>query len=171
MEDRWSDEEAARCVARYAGAHGEALALRTYSSRLIGAEPGLVLHGGGNTSVKDVRTNLFGEEAQTLLVKASGVDLAAIEPEGHVALWLTPLQRLRELPDFSDEAMINELRAHMLDHGAPNPSIETLVHAFVPGAFKTTGSDLIRELHDRMVMNRRRVAESRAQPVTTRRAA
>jgi rhamnose utilization protein RhaD (predicted bifunctional aldolase and dehydrogenase)/NADP-dependent 3-hydroxy acid dehydrogenase YdfG len=135
MENRWSDEAAAECVARYASNYSEALALRTYGSRLLGAEPDLVLHGGGNTSVKDVRRNLFGEDIEVLFVKASGADLADIEPEGHVGLQLQPLRRLSELQDLSDAAMVNQLRAQVLDQRAPNPSIEALVHAFVPGRF------------------------------------
>ena len=85
MENRWRDEGAAECIARYGAEHGEDLALCLYASRLIGADPGLVLHGGGNTSFKGQRADILGELKQALFVKASGHDLATIEPEGLVA--------------------------------------------------------------------------------------
>jgi rhamnose utilization protein RhaD (predicted bifunctional aldolase and dehydrogenase)/NAD(P)-dependent dehydrogenase (short-subunit alcohol dehydrogenase family) len=134
MRSRWSDAEAEAFVARHAPAHGEALALRTYSSRLIGAEAGLVLHGGGNTSLKGVRTTRLGESVATLFVKASGHDLATIEPEAHVPLALESLRRLLALPELSDAAMADELSLCLLDARAPAPSIEALVHAVIPGA-------------------------------------
>jgi rhamnose utilization protein RhaD (predicted bifunctional aldolase and dehydrogenase)/NAD(P)-dependent dehydrogenase (short-subunit alcohol dehydrogenase family) len=135
MKNQWSERAAAEFVARYAPRCGEDLALRTYSSRLIGAEPALVLHGGGNTSVKGVRTTVLGERAEALFIKASGHDLATIEPEGHVAVDLGYLRRLRALTELSDAAIVNELRTHVFDHRVPSPSIETPVHAFIPGRF------------------------------------
>ena len=89
MRSRWSSKEATRFVARYGAKWGEPLALRTYSSRLLGAEPTLVLHGGGNTSVKALWTDVFGEDVDALFVKASGADMATIEPSGHVGLELS----------------------------------------------------------------------------------
>ena len=133
MENRWSDVEARQFVERYGVEHGEELALRTYTSRLIGTEPSLVLHGGGNTSVKGTLPNLFGETAAALFIKASGQDLATIAPEGHVPVDLAYLQRLHEVEDLSDGALLNELRTHLLDHRSPTPSIETPVHACLPG--------------------------------------
>ena len=135
MDNRWSEQKAAESVARYAAQHGEDLALRTYSSRLLGSEPGLVLHGGGNTSVKGGVRSALGERVEALFIKASGQDLASIEPEGHVAVDLGHLRRLRELPELSDASMLNELRTHLFDHRAATPSIETPVHAFLPGRF------------------------------------
>jgi rhamnose utilization protein RhaD (predicted bifunctional aldolase and dehydrogenase)/NAD(P)-dependent dehydrogenase (short-subunit alcohol dehydrogenase family) len=135
MKNRWSDDAAAEHVARYAPQYGPDLALRTYTSRLIGAEPALVLHGGGNTSVKGFYTNVLGERLEALFIKASGHDLATIGPEGHVAVDLRFLQRLRALPELSDEAIVNALRTHLFDHRSPTPSIETPVHAFIPGRF------------------------------------
>jgi rhamnose utilization protein RhaD (predicted bifunctional aldolase and dehydrogenase)/NAD(P)-dependent dehydrogenase (short-subunit alcohol dehydrogenase family) len=132
MRSRWSDADARRFVDTYAPRWGEALALRTYTSRLLGAEPALVLHGGGNTSVKDAVVTVLGEQVPALFVKASGRDLAAIEPEDHPAVDLTYVRRLRALEDLSDEALINELRTHLFDHRAPTPSLETPVHAFLP---------------------------------------
>ncbi len=136
MESRWSDAEAARAVARYADRGiGEDVALRTYSARLLGGDPRLVLHGGGNTSVKTSMRDVYGEEVRVLCVKGSGWDLAAIEPEGHPALRLEPLLRLRALDKLGDEEMVNVQRANLLDSAAPNPSVETLLHAFMPHKF------------------------------------
>jgi rhamnose utilization protein RhaD (predicted bifunctional aldolase and dehydrogenase)/NAD(P)-dependent dehydrogenase (short-subunit alcohol dehydrogenase family) len=134
--NRWSDAEAAEAIARY-GAQGvsEDLALRTYSARLLGADPDLVLHGGGNTSVKTTVTGLLGETIPVLCVKGSGWDLATIEPPGHPAVRLQELQALRALPALSDEEMVAAQRRNLIDPAAPNPSVEALLHAFLPHAF------------------------------------
>ena len=133
MESRWSDINAKELADKYG--EWDFVALRTYSSRLIGSEPSLVLHGGGNTSVKGFALNVFGDRVPALLVKASGHDLATIEPEGHPPLDLEYLRRLRALPDLSDEAMRNEIRTHLFRYDDPTPSIEALVHAFLPPRF------------------------------------
>ncbi len=135
MESRWSDREAAEYVERYAPRWGEALALRVYSSRLIGRDPDLVMHGGGNTSLKGKMKTLVGEEVDALFVKGSGWDLDAIEPPGLPAVDLSHLRKLRHLDRLSDEEMVNQLRIHLFDAGAPNPSVETLLHAFLPHRF------------------------------------
>ena len=135
MKSRWNDAEAARAVDDRKPDVSEALALRTYSARLLGADPSLVLHGGGNTSVKAKATTLFGETVDVLHVKGSGWDLATIEPPGHPAVRMAPLMRLLELPSMSDEQMVNELRLALLDAGAPTPSVETLLHAALPATF------------------------------------
>jgi rhamnulose-1-phosphate aldolase/alcohol dehydrogenase len=135
MKSRWSDIEARQFCDRYAPRWGEALALRVYTSRLIGADPDLVMHGGGNTSVKIVKENLLGDRVEALCVKGSGWDLDSIEPQGFPALDLSWLRRLRKLEDLSDEEMVNQLRTHLFDASAPNPSVETLLHAFLPHAF------------------------------------
>jgi rhamnose utilization protein RhaD (predicted bifunctional aldolase and dehydrogenase)/NAD(P)-dependent dehydrogenase (short-subunit alcohol dehydrogenase family) len=134
--NRWSDTDAQAAVAHY-GARGvsEALALRTYSARLLGADPELVLHGGGNTSLKTSVTDLLGDTIAVLCVKGSGWDLATIEPPGHPAVQLEPLLRLRALPSLSDEDMVAAQRRHLIDPAAPNPSVEALLHAFLPHAF------------------------------------
>src|SRR5438093_4874798 len=135
MKNRWSDAEARQYCDRYAPRWGEALALRVYTSRLIGAEADLVMHGGGNTSVKTARENLLGDRIDALCVKGSGWDLDSIEPEGFPALDLAWLRKLRKLEALSDEEMVNQLRTHLFDASAPNPSVETLLHAFLPHAF------------------------------------
>ncbi len=135
MRSRWSEDEADAFVVRYRVEWGEPLALRAYSSRLLGAEPGLVLHGGGNASVKALWENVLDEQIEALFVKASGADMATIGPEGHPGLELGYLRRLRALPALDDEAMVDQLRTRLLRADSPTPSIETLVHAFLPARF------------------------------------
>ena len=135
MNNRWSVKEAAEFVARYKAEWGEDLALRTYATRLLGAEPSLVLHGGGNTSVKGNCTNLLGEKKAALYVKASGFDMAVIEPEGHPGLDLEYLLKLRRLDELSNPRMLNELRTHLFDFKSATPSIESLAHALIPKQF------------------------------------
>ena len=133
MNSSWNEADAGAAVMRYAAqGAGADLALRTYSARLLGADPRLVLHGGGNTSVKTQARDLFGEAVDVLCVKGSGWDLATIEPAGHPAVRLSPLLRLRSLAALSDEAMVNQQRLNLLDAAAPTPSVETLLHAFIP---------------------------------------
>lgn len=135
MDFRWSDAEAEQFLSQFASEWGEDLALRTYTSRLLGSEKALVLHGGGNTSVKGDHVNVVGEQVSALYMKASGFDLAVIEPAGHPGLDLRNLHKLRSVSDFSDEEMVREIRTHLLDYRSPTPSIETLVHAFIPKKF------------------------------------
>jgi rhamnose utilization protein RhaD (predicted bifunctional aldolase and dehydrogenase)/NAD(P)-dependent dehydrogenase (short-subunit alcohol dehydrogenase family) len=133
MQSQWSDAEAERLVDDYAGRGvGRDLALRVYTSRLLGRDPKLVLHGGGNTSVKIVVRDLLDEEAEALCVKGSGWDMAAIEPAGLPAVRLASLHKLRSRETLSDEEMVRVQRANLIDPGAPNPSVETLLHAFLP---------------------------------------
>ncbi|MFL0753630.1 MAG: bifunctional aldolase/short-chain dehydrogenase, partial [Prochlorococcus sp.] len=124
-QNRWSESEAQAAIKSYA-AQGvsEDLALRTYTARLLGAEPQLVLHGGGNTSVKTSVREFLGEETAVLCVKGSGWDLATIEPPGHPAVRLEALQALRRLPALSDEEMVAAQRRNLIDPGSPNPSVE-----------------------------------------------
>ena len=136
MQSLWSDGDAERMVAFYAEQGiGRELAERVYSSRLLGSDPTLVLHGGGNVSVKTAAEDLLGETAEVLCVKGSGWDMAAIEPAGLPAVRLAPLRRLRECDALSDVDMVRVQRANLLDPGAPNPSVETLLHAFLPHKF------------------------------------
>ena len=135
MKSRWNDAEAARAVETRRPGVSELLALRTYSARLLGADASLVLHGGGNTSVKATATTIFGDAVDVLHVKGSGWDLATIEPPGHPAVRMASCRRLLELPDMTDEQMVNELRLALLDASAPTPSVETLLHATLPARF------------------------------------
>lgn len=149
MPSRWSDDDAKRAVDAWGAKWGEILALRTYSARLLGADPSLVLHGGGNTSAKGTARRITGEHVDVLWIKGSGWDLATIEPPGHPAVELAPLRRLRALDDLEDEAMVNEQRTRLLDASAPNPSIECLLHAFLPFAFVDhTHADAVLALAD-----------------------
>jgi rhamnose utilization protein RhaD (predicted bifunctional aldolase and dehydrogenase)/NAD(P)-dependent dehydrogenase (short-subunit alcohol dehydrogenase family) len=136
MRSLWSDGDAAAMVARYGESGiGRDVALRVYTSRLLGGDPRLVLHGGGNTSVKTVLPDLLGEPAEVLCVKGSGWDMADIEPPGLPAVRLAPIRTLRARNALSDEDMVRIQRANLLDPGAPNPSVETLLHAFLPQKF------------------------------------
>jgi rhamnose utilization protein RhaD (predicted bifunctional aldolase and dehydrogenase)/NAD(P)-dependent dehydrogenase (short-subunit alcohol dehydrogenase family) len=136
MKSRWSDSEAEAMVRHYAGTGvGRDLALRVYTSRLLGQDPLLVLHGGGNTSVKTRVTDLSGDETDVLCVKGSGWDMGNIEPQGHPAVRMAPLLKLRARETLSDEDMVRHQRAYLIDPGAPNPSVETLLHAFLPHKF------------------------------------
>ncbi|MCC6608244.1 MAG: bifunctional aldolase/short-chain dehydrogenase [Burkholderiales bacterium] len=127
MESLWRDDEASRF-------EGE-LGLRVYTSRLLGREKSLVLHGGGNTSVKLVERNRFGEDEAILYVKGSGWDLETIEPAGFSPVRLAHVQRLAALERLSDPDMVNELVTHMTRAAAPPPSIETILHGCVPFKF------------------------------------
>ena len=135
MESRWSDEEAQGYIERYRERCNADVALRVYSSRLIGGDSTLVLHGGGNTSVKTTVKDDLGRDTEVLCVKGSGWDLGDIEPEGLPAVRLEPLRALRHLESLSDEEMVNAQRTRLLDASAPNPSVETLLHAFLPHRF------------------------------------
>ena len=136
MESLWNDGDAERAVARYhQQGVDEDLALRVYTTRLLGGVPSLVLHGGGNTSVKTQARDTAGDEVEVLCVKGSGWDMASIEPPGLPAVRLAPLRRLTALDRLSDEDMVNAQRTNLLDASAPNPSVETLLHAFLPHKF------------------------------------
>ncbi len=149
MESLYDPEAAAAFVQELAGTASEELALRTYTARLLGRDPSLVLHGGGNTSVKSSARTALGDVLEVIHVKGSGHDLATIGPEGHPAVRLEPLKRLRALDKMSDEAMVNELRTNLLDASAPNPSVETLLHALLPARFVDhTHADAILALAD-----------------------
>ena len=134
MRNQWDEYQAKATVAQYKDV-SEDIALRVYTSRLIGADPSLVLHGGGNTSVKSVTTNTIGEKVNVLYVKGSGWDLDTLEPPGLPGVQLDHLVKLRKLDCLNDENMVNEQRTHLLDAASPNPSVETLLHAFLPHKF------------------------------------
>lgn len=136
IENRWDEAEARR----FQDAAGDdpaarELALRVYSSRIIGQDPDLVMHGGGNTSLKAQARDVFGDLVDVLHIKGSGWDLETIKAEGMPAVRMAPLARLRGLTALSDEAMVNVQRANLLDSTAPNPSVETLLHAWIPQTY------------------------------------
>src|SRR5215470_19745699 len=133
MKSRWVDSDAQAVVDEMAsrGIAGD-LALRLYTTRLLGQDPQLVLHGGGNTSLKTRLPDLLGEATDVLCVKGSGHDMARIEPAGLPAVRLAPLLRLRGRSALTDEEMVRIQRACLVDPMAPNPSVETLLHAFLP---------------------------------------
>lgn len=137
-DNKWNDADAENWVAQKTAdmetvtEADRELALRVYSSRLIGSDPDLVMHGGGNTSVKVVRPDLFGRSQNVLHVKGSGWDLDSLQAEGMPGVRMDTLIDLRALDGLSDEEMVNVQRANLLDSSAPNPSVETLLHAYLP---------------------------------------
>src|SRR5436853_5672046 len=112
MQSGWTDRDAEAAVARYANL-GRDLALRVYTTRLLGRDPKLVLHGGGNTSVKTVLLDLMGEEAEVLCIKGSGGDMAAIEPAGLPAVRLKRLRKLRERTAVADRDLVRIKRENL----------------------------------------------------------
>ena len=136
MKSAWVDRDAEAAVDHYAAAGvARDLALRVYTTRLLGQDPKLVLHGGGNTSVKTRLADLNGDTVDVLCVKGSGWDMGTIEPPGLPAVRLDPLKKLRSRAALTDEDMVRVQRANLIDPAAPNPSVETLLHAFLPHAF------------------------------------
>ncbi|OCP35859.1 bifunctional aldolase/short-chain dehydrogenase [Ensifer sp. LC163] len=133
MKSRWSETEFARVVDTYVNAGiNRDLAIRTYTTRLLGSDPELVLHGGGNTSVKTTFTEMDGSEVAVLCVKGSGWDMGTIEPAGLPAVRLEPLQAMVKFPTLSDDDMVMLQRRLLLDPAAPNPSVEAILHANLP---------------------------------------
>ena len=163
MQSRYVEADASQFIERYASKGiAEDVALRVYTTRLLGNDPKLVLHGGGNTSVKTRTTDLMGDAADVLCVKGSGWDMGSIEPAGLPAVRLEALKKLRARDALTDEEMVAVQRANLIDPMAPNPSVETLLHAFVPHKFvdhtqstavlslidQTNGVELCREVYD-----------------------
>jgi rhamnose utilization protein RhaD (predicted bifunctional aldolase and dehydrogenase)/NAD(P)-dependent dehydrogenase (short-subunit alcohol dehydrogenase family) len=136
MKSRWVDSEAAHFVARGAETGLEPdLTLRLYTTRLLGSDPKLVLHGGGNTSLKTLARDPLGREFEVLRIKASGADMATIEVQDLPALRLAPLRDLRAVETIADEDLVAIERANLIDPAAPNPSVEVMLHAFLPHTF------------------------------------
>lgn len=128
MKSLWNDADAAQFGA-------DDLAMRVYSSRLLGSSADLVMHGGGNTSVKGTARDFFGNDVEVLYVKGSGWDLKTIEEPGFPAIRLHETRQLAELDELSDTDMTQQLRVQMLDPGAPSPSVEAILHAILPAKF------------------------------------
>jgi len=124
MHNRWNDTTATQCATP--------LDLRIYTSRLLGADPALVLHGGGNTSVKIAAQNLFGDSETILYIKGSGHDIGTIDRRGFAPCRLEPLVRMGQLAELSDAAMVNAMRCALTDSSAPTPSVEAILHAIIP---------------------------------------
>lgn len=133
MQNLWSDAELKNLAQEFSLERPE-LVERLYASRLLGKEPALILHGGGNSSLKAPGKNVFGDELECIYVKASGFDMAQLSPAGLPGLGLEGLKQLERLEELDDVTMTNEVRRHLLDPQAANPSIETLVHAWIPAA-------------------------------------
>ena len=131
MENLYNPDDAQQFIQQSTVDFDE-LALRVYTSRLIGSNSHLVLHGGGNTSVKCRIKNIVDEEIDVLFVKGSGWDLSTITPEGFAGLVLDPIRKMRNLDFLSDEEMENQLAINRIDSRSPNPSVEALLHAFLP---------------------------------------
>jgi rhamnose utilization protein RhaD (predicted bifunctional aldolase and dehydrogenase)/NAD(P)-dependent dehydrogenase (short-subunit alcohol dehydrogenase family) len=127
MNSLWNDKEANEFKTD--------LDLRVYTSRLLGRDSSLVLHGGGNTSVKSTATNLFGETEDILYVKGSGWDLATIEAEGFAPVKMEMLLKMAELKELNDTDMVKYQRLAMTNPSAPNPSVEAILHAVIPYKF------------------------------------
>src|SRR5438477_8263709 len=127
MKNLWDQAAASQCTSD--------LELRVYSSRLLGQDTTLVLHGGGNTSVKITERNVVGEEEQILYVKGSGWDLETIEVNGFAPVRMAHLLKLAQLDQLSDPQMVSELATQITRPGAPAPSVETILHAVLPHKF------------------------------------
>ncbi len=141
MQSLWNEQEAA-------GFKGD-LAQRVYTSRLLGRDKSLVLHGGGNTSVKLRETNLVGDDEEILYVKGSGWDLEFIEEAGFSPVRMAHLLKLAQLERLSDPQMVNELATHMTRAAAPAPSVETILHALLPHKYVDhTHSDSVLAITD-----------------------
>jgi rhamnose utilization protein RhaD (predicted bifunctional aldolase and dehydrogenase) len=133
MKSRWLDSEFTSTVEGYAakGVNRD-LAVRTYTTRLLGSDPELVLHGGGNTSVKTTFKEMDGTEVEVLCVKGSGWDMGTIEPQGLPAVRLQPLQAMIGFETLSDDDMVMLQRRLLIDPASPNPSVEAILHAILP---------------------------------------
>ena len=127
MINRWNDEQASQYTTD--------LELRVYTSRLLGQDSSLVLHGGGNTSVKITENNIFGEPEEILYVKGSGWDLETIEAPGFTPIRLDHLKKLATLSSLSDLDMVNEMKTHQTNASSPTGSVEAILHAALPFKF------------------------------------
>jgi rhamnose utilization protein RhaD (predicted bifunctional aldolase and dehydrogenase)/NAD(P)-dependent dehydrogenase (short-subunit alcohol dehydrogenase family) len=151
LKNNWSNTEAKKYIKKYKSlGHSKDLALRVYTTRLLGRNSELVLHGGGNTSVKTISRDIDGKNYDVLCVKGSGWDMAEIEPEGLPAVKLQPLLALKNKKKLSDEDMVSYQKRNLMDIKSPNPSVETFLHAFLPFKFVDhTHSDAIMKVTNR----------------------
>ena len=136
MKNKWSSKEAKKYITKYKKDKiTEDLALRVYSTHLLGREKELVLHGGGNTSVKTITKNIFSKEIEVMHIKGSGWDMGTIDHPGLPAVELNPLKETINLKKLDDFEMVNLQRKCLISSSSPNPSVETLLHAFLPHKF------------------------------------
>jgi rhamnose utilization protein RhaD (predicted bifunctional aldolase and dehydrogenase)/NAD(P)-dependent dehydrogenase (short-subunit alcohol dehydrogenase family) len=136
MKSAWVDRDAQAMVAQGAAAGIDRdFALRIYTTRLLGRNPKLVRHGGGNTSLKTRMRDRLGEEVEVLRVKGSGADMATIEPAGFSTVRLAPMRKLRAFDAIDDVDLVAVERANLIDATAPNPSVEMMLHALLPQTF------------------------------------
>ncbi len=151
MKNNWSNLEAKKYIKKYTKlGHSKDMALRVYTTRLLGRNSELVLHGGGNTSVKTSIKDIDGKNYDVLCVKGSGWDMAEIEPAGLPAVKLNPLLALKNKKYLSDEDMVAYQKRNLIDIKSPNPSVETFLHAFLPFKFVDhTHSDAIMDVTNR----------------------
>ena len=151
MKNNWSNLEAKQYIKKYTKlGHSKDMALRVYTTRLLGRNSKLVLHGGGNTSVKTSIKDIDGKHYDVLCVKGSGWDMAEIEPAGLPAVKLNPLLALKNKKYLSDEDMVAYQKRNLIDIKSPNPSVETFLHAFLPFKFVDhTHSDAIMDVTNR----------------------
>ena len=151
MKNNWLNSEAKKYIKKYKKlGHSKDMALRVYTTRLLGRNSKLVLHGGGNTSVKTSIKDIDGKNYDVLCVKGSGWDMAEIEPAGLPAVKLNPLLALKNKKYLSDEDMVAYQKRNLIDIKSPNPSVETFLHAFLPFKFVDhTHSDAIMDITNR----------------------
>ena len=151
MKNDWSNYEAKKFIIKYKNlGFSKDIALRVYTSRLLGKNKELVLHGGGNTSVKTSIKDMDGKNYEVLCVKGSGWDMANIEPEGLPAVKLEPLLAMKKKKYLSDEDMVSFQKRNLINIKSPNPSVETFLHAFLPFKYVDhTHSDAILNLTNR----------------------
>ena len=151
MKNNWSNLEAKKYIKKYTKlGHSKDMALRVYTTRLLGRNSELVLHGGGNTSVKTSIKDIDSKNYEVLCVKGSGWDMAEIEPAGLPAVKLNPLLALKDKKHLSDDDMVAYQKRNLIDIKSPNPSVETFLHAFLPYKFVDhTHSDAIVNITNR----------------------
>ena len=133
MKNKWNNSEANKYISHYKKNNiSNELALRIYTTHLLGREKKLVLHGGGNTSLKTSIKNIFNQEINVMHIKGSGWDMGFIDHPGMPAVELDTLLKTTNLKKLNDFEMVNLQRKCLLNSQAPNPSVETLLHAFLP---------------------------------------
>ena len=136
MKNNWSNSGAKKYIKKYKKlGFSKDLALRVYTTRLLGRNKELVLHGGGNTSMKTSVHNIFNKKIDVMHIKGSGWDMSSIDQPGLPAVELQPLLKTKQLKKLNDFEMVNLQRKCLINTEAPNPSVETLLHAFLPHKF------------------------------------